>query len=190
METWNVTYQVINSFFLFDLIFNAIIYQKRLYISKPGYKFETFLQVASFIFTIWYAVIKNDETATVSDVMRFHTGFIVIYMLRLGNLIPYLMAIRDVRIVVETAKRLATPFVSILFSYYLLTYECLVIGVMMFGGDVLYSLGPDEAREAGDGLQIVFNFNDFTNSFMVLTAMLVTNNWNDFVDMYIELSGW
>ena len=61
---------------------------------------------------------------------------------------------------------------------------------MMFGGEVLYSLGPVEAREAGDGLQIVFNFNDFTNAFMVLTAMLVTNNWNDFVDMYCELSGW
>lgn len=190
IEIWNTTYQVINTFFLLDLIANALIYRGRLFISKPGYKFETFLQVFNIMFTIWYAVKKNDRDAKPSDLMTFHTGFICIFMFRLGNLIPYLMAIRDVRIVVETAQRLATPFASILFAYYLLTFEYQVIGTMMFGGEVLYSLGPVEAREAGDGLQIVFNFNDFTNAFMVLTAMLVTNNWNDFVDMYCELKDW
>jgi len=44
-------------------------------------------------------------------------------MLRMCFLINYLTAIRDVKIVVETAKRLATPFVSILFAYYLITLE-------------------------------------------------------------------
>ena len=103
MTTWNTTYQVINTFFLIDLLIIALIYRERIYISKPGYKFETILQIFNIIFTIWYAIRRSNLDAKPSDLMRFHTGFIYIFMFRLGNLIPYLMAIRDVRIVVETA---------------------------------------------------------------------------------------
>ena len=103
MTTWNTAYQVINTFFLVDLLVNALIYRDRLFISKPGYKFESVLQIFNIIFTIWYAIRRTNLDAKPQDLMRFHTGFICIFMFRLGNLIPYLMAIRDVRIVVETA---------------------------------------------------------------------------------------
>ena len=69
-----------------------------------------------------------------------------------------------------------------LFAYYLLTFEYLVIGTIMYGGDVLYSMGPEQANDLGSGLNIIWNFNDFSNAFMVLTLILVTNNWNDVVD--------
>ena len=111
-------------------------------------------------------------------------------MLRLCFLLPYLKTIRDVRIVIDTTHRLATPFVSIIFAYYLITFEYQVIGEWMFSGLVLYSNGYEEAVEAGgDGINILYNFNDFCGSFMVLNAMLVTNNWNDFVDLFAEVSG-
>ena len=91
---------------------------------------------------------------------------------------------------IETAKRVSIPFVSILFAYYLITFEFQVIGQIMFSGKVKYSLGSEESIAAGDGLEIVFNFNDFFGSLMVLTAFLISNNWNTMVDLYSVVTGW
>lgn len=103
-------------------------------------------------------------------------------------ILKYLMMIRDCRIILETGMRLATPFVSMLFAYYLISFEYLVIGTIMYGGDVTFSEAPDQANDLGSGINIIWNFNDFCNSFMVLTLILVTNNWNDVVDQYITLT--
>lgn len=49
--------------------------------------------------------------------------FVCILMLRLAIIIQYIILIEDVRIIIKTALQLATPFLSILFAFYLLTFE-------------------------------------------------------------------
>ena len=53
----------------------------------------------------------------------------------------------------------------------------------MFGGLVTYADGWNQLRESGE-LYTTINFNDFFGSNMVLMTYLVTNNWNDFNDLY------
>ena len=177
-----LVYQVFNIFFLLDTILHFYVYDRRLFTYRPEYKFEICLQIGNAIFSTWYYFMKADSASTPAEIHRFDVPFICILMLRIGFLVKYLMMIRDCRIVIETGSRLATPFISMLFAYYLLTFEYLVIGTIMYGGDVLYSMGPEQANDLGSGLNIIWNFNDFSNAFMVLTLILVTNNWNDVVD--------
>ena len=49
-------------------------------------------------------------------------------MFRLAMLLKYAYMIDDVRITMVTAQRLASPFLGILFAFYLITYEYQVIG--------------------------------------------------------------
>lgn len=37
---------------------------------------------------------------------------------------------------------------------------------------------------AGTTLNIIINFNDCFGSFMVMTCLLISNNWNSMTDMY------
>ena len=99
--------------------------------------------------------------------------------------IKYLEYIRDVKVVTETARRLATPFMSILFAYYLIQFEYQVIGQILFGGSITYAEGWTLADAAGgDGINLTMNCNDYMNCCQTLVAMLVTNNWNDITDAF------
>ena len=49
--------------------------------------------------------------------------FVCILMLRMGIFVKYIILIEDVRIIIKTALQLATPFLSILAIFYLLTFE-------------------------------------------------------------------
>ena len=109
-------------------------------------------------------------------------------MVRMLILLKYLMLIEDIRLIVYTAMRLATPFLSILFTFYLLTYEYQFIGQWLFGGLVTLN-DQGQVDAAGDALYLRINFNDFFGSLMVLNCMLITNNWNSFVDLFAYVYG-
>jgi len=83
-------------------------------------------------------------------------------------LFRYMNLFEDGRIITLTATRLATPFLSILLAFYLITFEFQVVGQQLFGGKVLLSLAPEEALETGNSLDLLINFNDFYGSIIVL----------------------
>ena len=84
----------------------------------------------------------------------------------------------------RVGPRLATPFLGILFAFYLITYDFQVIGQLSFGGVITYSDWPAEAAIAGTGLDLRLNFNDFMGGIMCLVSILMTNNWNSMVDCF------
>ena len=47
-----------------------------------------------------------------------------------------------------------------------------------------YDHAQQEGNAAGTSLNIVINFNDCYGSFMCLTCLLISNNWNSMVDLY------
>ena len=49
-------------------------------------------------------------------------------MLRAILLLKYLVMFEDVRLVVTTVRHLASPFLGMLFAFYLITYEFQVVG--------------------------------------------------------------
>ena len=55
INTWNLVYQVLNAFFLLDLLLHIGIYGKKCYSAKPYTFYETILQIISILLTIWYA---------------------------------------------------------------------------------------------------------------------------------------
>lgn len=108
-------------------------------------------------------------------------------MLRLIVLVKYFMVVQDIRIIVYTIRRLAQPFMSILFAFYLITYEYIVVGMVLFGTHNRMKLSW--AQENLGDLTYVLNFNDFISSFTVMSTLVIGNNWNDFVDCWIQISG-
>jgi len=110
-------------------------------------------------------------------------------MARTAILGKYFMMIKDVRVVVETASHLATPFLSILFTFYLLTFEYIVLGEAFFGAAVTYREEPLVARTIDNPFYIRLNFNDFFGSLMVLWMLILSNNWDSIVDMHCAVVG-
>jgi len=105
--------------FLIDLIAQFYLYGKELLVVKPGYKWEMVLQVISAGLTFAYIIrAAMDENPLV--LIPYNTVFACILMIRLMYVIKYLEYIRDVKVVTETFYRLATPFISTIFAYYLI----------------------------------------------------------------------
>ena len=170
-------------YFLADLLLQALAFRSKLFELKPAYKYEIFLTVVNVLVILIYVMQMRDKSFTGVHFARLESFFMCIALLRPAILIKYLYLIEDVRIISYTASRLATPFVGLLFTFYLLTIEFQVVGQWMFGGLVTYEDGWMQLSESGD-LYIEINFNDFFGSNMVLMTYLVTNNWNDFNDLY------
>lgn len=128
---WDIAYFFFTLLFLIDLIIAGLVYQKKLFANRPEYKWELFLQVFNLAITIWYLKEQADDINNgKADIRlaRIGTCFVVVSMLRLIVLVRYFMVVRDIRIIVYTIRRLAQPFMSILFAFYLITYEYIVVG--------------------------------------------------------------
>ena len=86
--------------------------------------------------------------------MRITAAFISMFMSRAILLVKYFMMFEEIRVIVHTASRLAMPFLGILFCFYLITYEYLVVGQLVFGGKITFSDGPVEGDTVGTGLDL------------------------------------
>lgn len=60
--------------------------------------------------------------------MDYSSTLFIIMLLRSLVFIGYLNLIKDGRVITKTATRLAVPFVSILVTFWLLTFEFMVVG--------------------------------------------------------------
>ena len=123
------------------------------------------------------------------DNYRYESLFVIVTMLRLLLLVKYLLIITDVRIIVYVSQKLATSFLGILFMFYLITFEFQTIGQICFGGVLNYANYPNELAVVGANPYISINFNDWFGGMMVLIAFVVSNNWNDITDEYIDANG-
>ena len=112
----------------------------------------------------------------------------MLLLLRLPIVCILFMEIKAFRVVVSTAKRMFSPFLSVLFSLYLFIFVFNTIGILMFGG--LITLGKvDVISDATDNaLYYIMNFNDTYSGMLTLFSILIGNNWNSMSDMYADLT--
>ena len=176
---------VFHGIFLLDMIVHLAVYGKFLLASKPSYRWEAFIQLCNIVIIVFYIFDSfYDKQFTFRDHLGYSSMLFVTMLLRTLILVRYIVVIEDGRAIVETAGRLAGPFINILFAFYLLSFEFQVMGQYFFSGKVVYSHAIAEGNAAGSTLNIIINFNDWYGSFMVLTCLLVSNNWNSMVDLY------
>jgi len=114
---------IFNYIFLADLIAYVFIFDDWLCVKRPFYRWEAFLQIFHFIVSMFVITEVYAGNHSLKVHISFTTTYIVILMLRMVILIRYLNTFKDGRILTMTAKRLATPFLSILLGFYLLTFE-------------------------------------------------------------------
>ena len=82
-----------------------------------------------------------------------------------------------------------SPFLSVLFSLYLVIMFFKEIGMWCFGGVVRYYHIEEIINDGGNGLYYLLNFNDALSGMLTLFAVMAGNNWNSFTDMYCALVG-
>lgn len=60
----------------------------------------------------------------------------ILLLLRLPIVVTLLMEVKDFQVIVHTAKRMFSPFLSVLFSFYLVMFMFNCIGIISFAGVV------------------------------------------------------
>ncbi len=111
----------------------------------------------------------------------------ILLLVRLPILITLLMELKDFQVIVNTGKRMFSPFLLVLFSFYLVMFMFDCIGIVCFGGLVKLSQVSVIENSAGNALYYQLNFNDFYSGLLTLFAILVSNNWNAIAEMYCAL---
>ena len=109
----------------------------------------------------------------------------LIYLCRFLEFIPYLNELEGYNMMYATASRLAKPFFYVLLTLYLVAYVFREIGEAMYGGKLTYEAVQD-AADGDDLMFMLYNFNDFWGGIMVFSVLIVSNNWNDLVDLYSD----
>ena len=83
-----------------------------------------------------------------------------------------------------------SPFMSVLFSLYLVLLCYTAIGVWLYSGLIQITTEKMSTIEGdADGLYYLLNFNDMYTGMLTLFTIFVTNNWGDTTDMYCDLKG-
>ena len=112
----------------------------------------------------------------------------LLLLFRLPIICTLLNELKDFRVIVHTGKLMFSPFMSVLFSLYLVIFAFNAVGIIAFSGVVRLSEASTIASVASP-LYYQLNFNDTYSGLMTLFSILVGNNWNSTTDMYAALVG-
>ncbi len=96
--------------------------------------------------------------------------------------------IRVLRLIIETMRNLASPIKNLFVTTLAIFYIFSVLGSFFFGGKVtVYS--PEILSDLTiPQFYYLVNFNDVISSFVTLFILLVVNNWDVAVQMFVDVS--
>ena len=180
---------VVTTFFLLDFLFFFYAFGNRVFsMHNFGFSFEIFIQIGSITsITIFY--VAGDELGEKqTKAVAFNSLCFVARLLTINYL---LMEAKDFKMIVETGKRLAMPFLSVLFALYLTMMIFGSIGAYFFGGMFTFDIDTvtELTQASGNTLYFLLNFNDFLSGIVTLFSYTPANNWNSMADMYCALYG-
>ena len=112
----------------------------------------------------------------------------LVFFFRLPVVVVLLMELKDFRVIIETGIRFFSPFMSVLFSLYLILFAYSEIGVLLYCELITLYDFPDIDNN-GNPLYALLNFNDLYSGMLTNFAILVSNNWNSFTDMFSAFKG-
>ena len=112
----------------------------------------------------------------------------LLLLFRLPIICTLLNELKDFRVIVHTGQRMFSPFMSVLFSLYLVIFAFNAVGIIAFSGVVRLSKASEIAAVTSP-LYYQLNFNDTYSGMMTLFSVLVGNNWNSTTDMFCALCG-
>ncbi|KAH7861661.1 hypothetical protein Vadar_029050 [Vaccinium darrowii] len=143
-------------------------------------------------FITWVIVIVETTTFLVPDDFSFLSN---------GEWIRYLLLARMLRLFrllmhVQRYRAFLATFLSLVPSLmpYLGTIFCVMciycsLGVQIFGG-LVYAGNPKlDGTDLDENDYLLFNFNDYPNGMVTLFNLLVMNNWEIWMQSYIDLTG-
>ena len=112
----------------------------------------------------------------------------LVFFFRLPVVVVLLWELKDFRVIVETGMRFFSPFMSVLFSLYLILFAYSEIGVLLYC-ELITLYDFSDVDNNGNPLYALLNFNDLASGMLTNFAILVSNNWNSFTDMYSAFVG-
>ena len=180
---WTTSFSVI---LLIDLIVHFVFYGAQSILKlKKEYIYEIFLQVVFWIsWIIYFSVDELDIDAMIKLVNIMS----LVFFFRLPVVVVLLWELKGFRVIVETGMRFFSPFMSVLFSLYLILFAYSEIGVLLYCQKItLYDFSDIDNN--GNPLYALLNFNDLASGMLTNFAILVSNNWNSFTDMFSAFVG-
>lgn len=143
------------------------------------------LQLIFFVSLSLYFFESSNDINKQINIVRLIS---LLLLLRLPIVCILFMEIKAFRVIVSTAKRMFSPFMSVLFSLYLFIFVFDTMGILWFGGLITVDKVSGIANATGNGLYYLMNFNDTYSGMLTLFSILVGNNWNSTSDMYADLT--
>ena len=133
-EVWIIFYIIINTLMLADFIAAIIFYgAMNLFKAKPDYIVEAVVQLTFIVAMIWYITTPGWNVPRLSDVVKFMS---ITLMLRVPIIGVLLSEIHAFVVIFETAKRMLSSFMTILFSFYLFLELFNIIGQGLYSGSI------------------------------------------------------
>jgi len=120
-----------------------------------------------------------------SAAIRF---FELIIFIRLFKLINLMYELKISRIIIETLKNLVYPIFQLITVIMVIYLVFALIGMAMFGGVIRKNL-EIFSDNTNNGVYYMDNFNDMFSSFVTLFTLMVVNNWQFQIDMYVAAMG-
>ena len=111
----------------------------------------------------------------------------ILLLCRLPTFATLLMEVKDFQVIIETARRMMSPFLSVLFSLWLIMFTFNAFGLVIYGGLIRLDRIDEITSAAGNPLYYQLNFNDNVSGMLTLFAVLVSNNWPSTTAMYCTL---
>lgn len=92
-------------------------------------------------------------------------------------------------IIIETMMGLIGPFTTLLGVLMTVFYVFSILGGFIFGGTVDANLPQVLANDGVSTIYIYNNFNDFGSGIVTLFELMIVNNWQVIVEMFIDATG-
>lgn len=176
----------LNCVLLVDLLLHIVYYGPWTILQyKKSYVWEGTLQVAFYVCLIVYYACDVDRLDRQIRVVEF-LG--ILLLLRFPIISSLLMELYDFNVIVTTAKKMFSPFLSVLFSLYLILFMFNAVGIVLFSGVVKLTDITAIESTSPTGLYYLLNFNDAYTGMMTLFAAMISIN-GAITDIYCELLG-
>lgn len=105
--------------------------------------------------------------------------------MRLLRVLYMLQEIFTYNIIIETMMGLIGPFTTLLGVLMTVFYIFTILGGFIFGGTVDSDLPQNLANAGVSTIYIYNNFNDFGSGMITLFELMIVNNWQVIVEMFI-----
>ena len=180
---WTTSFSIV---LLIDLVLHFVFYGARSILKlKKEYIYEILLQSVFWLCLIIYLSVDELEINAMIHLVNIMS---LVFFFRLPVVVVLLMELKDFRVIIETGIRFFSPFMSVLFSLYLILFAYSEIGVLLYCELITLYDFPDIDNN-GNPLYALLNFNDLYSGMLTNFAILVSNNWNSFTDMFSAFKG-